>query len=67
MATARDNGFPGKFCPVHKEQQRDGGGGETFKKRNKTATGREEGGQQDNHDKGDGERVEYAKKFHKHS
>jgi hypothetical protein len=31
VATAGDNRFAGEFGAVHKEQQRDGGGGQPFK------------------------------------
>jgi hypothetical protein len=45
VATAGDNRFAGEFGAVHKEQQRDGGGGQPFKERDEAAAGREKRGQ----------------------
>ena len=42
MAAAGDNRLPGEFSAMHKEQQRDGGGGQMFKEGDESATGREE-------------------------
>ncbi len=52
VAAAGDNRLTRQFGAVHKEQQRDGGGGQIFEKRHKIAARREEGGEQDNGDKG---------------
>ncbi|KAI3489450.1 hypothetical protein L1887_46496 [Cichorium endivia] len=45
VATARDNGFAGEFCAVHKEQQCDGGRRQSLKKRDESPARREERGQ----------------------
>ncbi len=67
MAAACNNGFPGEFGTVHKEQQGDGGRCQPFNNRNETAPRREERGQQDDTNQGQRKRIKDTKKFHNHS